>query len=144
MAAFSSTRIVTDAVIAKLETAGLRVGDGARKDAQGNTLEVSRTVGPCAVVYPIPGGNTDGESGSPLGDPDGFAHLIYQVTYVGATREQAEGARDVGRAALMAGLTVTGHTVARVRLQTDIGARADHSLPEPLYSAIDRHVIWIV
>jgi hypothetical protein len=143
MPPFASTRAVTDGLIATLEATGLRVGDGARKDAQGNTIPVSLTDGPCAVVYPIPGGNTDGESESPLGDPDAFAQTIYQVTYVGATREQAEWARDKGRAAVMAGVTVTGHNVARVRLQTDAFVR-DDSLPEPLFSAIDRHVIWTV
>lgn len=144
MAPFAGSRAVTDGLIAKLETTGLRVGDGARKDADGVTLDVSDTAGPCAVVYPIPGGTTDGASGSPLGDPDSFAHIVYQVTYVGVSREQAEWARDKGRTAVMAGITVTGHTVARVRLQVDIGAIRDDSLPSPLYSAIDRHVIWIV
>ena len=110
----------TDAVIAALEAAGLTVGDA---DAEGLTP-------PYAVVYKIDGGEYEGSFENPYED----AELIYQVTCVGVTREQAEWVADKAMV-LLNGLTVADRRIALVSPEGGPGTRPDRDVtPHVWYS----------
>lgn len=99
----ASLREHTDAVIAALEAADLSVGDAEAPDAQP----------PYVVVYAIPGGRAFGS----LAEPHEDAELVYQITCVGKTREQAEWLADKAMV-LLDGLTVDGRSIAFVTLDS--------------------------
>lgn len=81
---------VTTALIEMLEDAtSLEVGDS------GAPLDATK---PYGIVDPIPGGGPDGDAAN----PDGTLYRIVQVTSVGATRLQAEAARDRFHSAILA------------------------------------------
>lgn len=116
----------TDAVIAALEATGLTVGDA---DANGLTA-------PYAVVYQIPGGRMYGSLDAPFDD----AELVYQVTCVGTTREQAEWVTDKAMA-LLNGFSVTGRSVALVMPEGGPGIRRDDDVQPPMYYSTPRFTI---
>lgn len=122
-----SLRVHTDAVLAALEAQGLTVGDA---DAKGLS-------GKFCVVYRIPGG----ESSGPLDAPNDDAELIYQVTCVGDTREQAEWVEDKVMN-LLDGITVEGRSISRVDLDSYDGIRRDDALPLPRFYATPRFRIY--
>lgn len=123
----ASLRTHTDAVIDKLEAAGLSVGNAEGKDASGGDLSQKY-----AVVYPIPGGRFFGT----LGELNGFAELVYQVTCVGSTSEQALWVADKAMT-LLDGITVTGRRI-RVFLDDPSGVRRDDAGPDTLFYATPR------
>jgi hypothetical protein len=85
------------------------------------------------VVYPIPGGSVSGS----LGDPEGDAELVYQVTCVGRTREQAEWVVNKAMG-LTAGFNVVDRHIARVFLDTPSGVTRDDQADPPLFYATPR------
>lgn len=120
---FASQREHTDGVIAALEAANLTVGDG----------EAPSGSPPYAVVYPIPGGRAFGS----LSEPHEDAELVYQVTCVGLTREQAEWVADKSMA-LLDGVTVEDRVIAFVELDSMGGARRDTTVTPAVWQATPR------
>lgn len=117
-------RAHTDAVIAALEALGLAVGDAVAPDQDP----------PYVVVYPIPGGSTTGT----LATPDDDAILVYQVTCVGKTREQAEWLADKALILLEGNVAVTGRRVLRVSLDMHGGTQRDDQLTPPVFWSTPR------
>lgn len=120
-------RTHTDAIIAALEAQGLTVGDAVAPQASP----------PYVVVYPIAGGDMYG----PLGAKDDDAELIYQVTCVGSSREQAEWLADKANA-LLGGFTVTGRSVPLVTMDVVPGIFRDDSTGTPIYTAAPRFRVF--
>lgn len=123
----ASIRTHSDAVIAALEGAGLTVGDGT---ADGLTV-------PYAVVYNISGGRMSGNLDDPFEDAD----LVYQVTCVGRTREQAEWVADKATVTLVAGFSVAGRSIVLVTPEGGPGTRADRDVTPPVYFSTPRYTI---
>lgn len=123
----ASIRTHTDGVIASLVAAGLAVGDA---DAKGLSP-------PYAVVYSIPGGEMSGN----LDDPYEDAELVYQVTCVGSTREQAEWVADKALTTLVAGFSVTGRSIALVRPDGGPGTRPEYDVTPPRFNSVLRFTI---
>lgn len=119
-----SQREHTGAVIAKLESLGLTVGDGEKPE--GATV-------PYCVVYPIPGGGLSGT----IDDPNEDGELVYQVTCVGETREQAEWAVDK-TLGLLEGISVAGRYIARVLVDSMPGIRREDEPSTTLFIATPR------
>lgn len=123
----ASLRTHTDAVIAALEGFGLTVGD-----ASGEGL-----TSPFCVVYPIPGGATNGS----LEDPNADAELIYQSTCVGKSREQAEWVADK-TLLLLSGFSVTGRVVTQIELEDFGGVSRDDDVQPPLWYGTPRFRVY--
>lgn len=119
-----SQREHTNAVITKLESLALVVGDAKEPDPLPNKY---------CVVYPIPGGSVSGS----LEDPNADGELVVQVTCVGTTREQAEWVVDKAMG-LLGGITVSGRHIARVFLDSMPGIRRDDDISPPLFVATPR------
>lgn len=119
----ASQREHTDGVIAKLVAAGLVVGDGEAPDAEP----------PYAVVHSIPGGSATGS----IEEPHEDGELVYQVTCVGTTREQAEWVADESMV-LLEGITVEGRSIPFVDLDTLSGARRDTTVTPALWICTPR------
>jgi hypothetical protein len=115
----------TDAIIARLEGFGLTVGD-AKAPADLSP--------PYCVVYQIPGGHTLG----PLSTLDDDVEIVYQVTCVGGSREQAEWLADKALGLLEGGLSVQGRKVLRVALDMAGGTQRDDDVTPPLYWSAPR------
>lgn len=120
-------RTHTDGVIARLEALGLTVGDAVAPDASP----------PYVVVYPIAGGGTSGT----LAAPDDDAELIFQVTCVGVSREQAEWLADKALS-LLTSVTVTGRSVPRVSLDSFGGVVRDDTATPTLWTAFPRFRLY--
>lgn len=118
----ASQRRHTDGVIAALEAAGLTVGDGEAEGAP-----------PYVVVHSIPGGSAFGS----LEEPHEDAELVYQVTCVGTTREQAEWLADRSMV-LLDGVTVADRSIAFVELDTLPGSRRDTSVTPEVWLSTPR------
>lgn len=94
---------------------------------------------PYRIVYPLVGGEFDG----PLGCPSDDASLIFQVTCVGATREQCEWVVDNTNEVLVeqaASLVIPGRFV--IRVWADMaggGARRDDEVQPPVFIATPRY-----
>lgn len=117
-------RTHTDAVIAALEGAGLTVGDAVAPDA----------APPYAVVYSVSAGGWSGTLAEPYED----AALVFQVTCVGATREQAEWVADKAIATLLGGLSVSGRFIANVAIDLSGGVLRDDQRTPPLFYSTPR------
>jgi len=135
--------VVTTAVVATLEAASEAgawlVGDGQKPHGAGWQGERGASVfRPYAIVWPIPGGTLDGS----LGAPDTDAETLYQVTSVGATRQQAEVVGDRVREALVAAeLDIDGRGLIRVRCEELGGATVDRSVEPPVFMVPDRFAV---
>jgi hypothetical protein len=84
--------LVTDWLLALIRStlpAGQTCGDMRAENNSSGEL-----IYPYRVLWPIPGGSV---SGPALGQAQGDAALVFQVDYVGRTRDQAEKAADLGR-----------------------------------------------
>ena len=129
-------RTHTDAVVAALVAAGLVVGDGGSPP---DPFGWAGTPGQSqfhayAIVYPL-GQVFDGT----LGCPDVDSDLRWQVTCVGASREQAEWVQHQTQTALIgAVLTVAGRSVPRVRPDGGAGVRRDDTTQPPLFLSTPR------
>ncbi len=126
-------RVLTDAIIAALEAAGLNVGDAVRPD------DATATAG-YVVVYGLGGGTTDG----PVGNPEDDAAALYQLTSVGHDRKQAEWVADKARQVLLAAtLTLTGgRKVLRVGVDMLGGVIRDDDVAPPIWYSPDRYRIF--
>lgn len=95
------------AIVGVLAAGGLTVGDGeGRKDSTG------KVIAPQVIVYPIPGGFTDGS----LAEPDGWADCRFQLTSVGRVAAEARRQLDLAWEALEASsLAVPGRRILRLR-----------------------------
>ena len=106
-------RPFTDSLLTLLQSnsLGLFVGDGEGPDP---------LAFPYAVLYPDPSPELSEEGGT-LSDPDAHRIIVWTLTSVGRSREQAQGADDLLRATLLAGaLTVAGRNLWRISI-TSLG-----------------------
>lgn len=119
-------RTHTDAVIAALVAlGGPPVGDAHAPDEEA----------PYYVAYPVPGGESTGNLGSPSDD----AVLIVQVTCVGKSREQAQWMADKATEKLLnETLTVADRKIARIKLDTNPGVRRDDDVTPPVFTSMPR------
>lgn len=117
----------TNAVIARLETRDLVVGDAKAPDVDP----------PYVVVYPLAGGVATGT----LGEIHADAELPYQVTCVGLSRKQVEWLVDETRV-LLDGLQVAGRHIPLVRLEDGNPGvqRDDDATPPVFWSAVHYRV----
>lgn len=92
---------------------------------------------PYAIVYPLTGGVFDGT----LGNPDSDASLIWQVTCIGATREQCEWTVDTVNALLIGRpLAVAARLISRVWADmAGGGVRRDDAVQPAVYVATPRY-----
>lgn len=132
-----SGRVLTDAIIAALAAAPCDVGDGEKPTGAGwQGVPDQSQFAPYLVLHPVSGGTTDGT----LAASDDDAASLYQLTAVGATREQAEWAADEGRDVMLGvAITVSGRSVAQVRVDMLGGARRDDTVQPSVWMAVDRY-----
>ncbi|RGD59414.1 hypothetical protein DR950_17885 [Kitasatospora xanthocidica] len=99
---------------------------------------------PYTVLYPL-GGTT---SGPPFGDQAGDGRLLYQVTSVASTGEQAEWMADKVRAAVLGtspkggfatSISPAGHTVVGREIDKEDG----QSVANGVYSYISRYLLHV-
>jgi hypothetical protein len=123
-------RLVTDGVRTKLTSLSLAVGD-----AQAPT-----GAPPYVVVYPIAGGRTSG----PLAAPNDDAEMVFQVTCVGVSREQAEWLENKVQTGLLGigTITVTGRSTPRIALDSFGGILRDDTTSQPLFMAVPRFRVY--
>lgn len=134
---------VTAAVLEQLngtaDDAAFLVGDGEKPAGAGWQGErgASEFVA-YVILWPIPGGVLDGS----LGAPDSDAVTDYQVTAVGATREQAEVVADLVRTDLVrAELDIDDRGVISVTCDEFGGAVPDRSVEPPVFMVADRYSV---
>lgn len=123
----------TQALLDALAAAPFSVGDGvAPRNADKSEIDP-----PYVVLYSITGGRFDG----PLNDSQADVSLVYQITAVGETRQQAQVAIDVCRDLMKkANVTVTNRRVRDLRhLTPNSGVIRDDDLPNPLFYGYDRY-----
>jgi hypothetical protein len=119
-----SVRTHADAVVDALDGAGVNVGDG--KAPEGPL--------PYAVVYDIAGPPLSGT----LEEPNEDGELVYQVTCVGSTAEQARWMCDKVITTLLAGLTVAGRRIALVSIDNTPSVLRDDDINPPVFFATPR------
>lgn len=131
---------ITAALLELLRATPVAIGDGEQPENTGWVvpLDRSRFVA-YGVLYPLPGGTLDGS----IAEPDDDAETWYQLTGVGASREQAETVADITRAALVgARPTLTGgRKVSRISCELLGGARKDADEEPPVWITTDRFVV---
>jgi hypothetical protein len=124
----------TDAVLTLLRTSTIEIGDGV---IPRNADKSVKTI-PFAALYPLLGGDFDG----PLSDTQADVSLMYQITSVGETRQQAQIVLDILRV-LMAdrsNFLIPNRAVRDVRLLTPFsGIVRDDDLPNPVFYGYDRY-----
>jgi len=129
---------VTTAIIARLEAAGLVVGDGeAPLSGAGWTGSPgTSTFVPYIDVHPTPGGDVDGT----LADSNSDAAPDYHLISVGATRAQAEHIGDEAREAMLSGpLTLpAGRAAIHMRIDMLGGVIRDDTVQSAVFFVSDR------
>ena len=135
-----SGRLLTDAIILTLATAGLEVGDGEAPEGVGwQTIAGQSQFFGYVVVHPIPGGVLDGT----IDAPDADAWPIYQCSSYGANRAQCEFVADEARDVLLSTpITLSARTVAQVRVDMLGGARREDDIQPPIWQGVDRYRIF--
>lgn len=125
----------TEAILALLRSTTLEVGDGVAP----RNVDKSEIDPPFATLYPLIGGTFDG----PLSDSQADISLMYQVTAVGQTRQQAQVILDIIRAVFKReNLTITNRVVRDIRLASPYsGTVRDDDLPVPLFYGYDRYEV---
>ena len=124
----------TQAILTALDSLTFPIGDAVAPRLADKT-EINP---PFAVLYPIVGGLFDG----PLSDSQADVTLVYQVTSVGNTRQQAQAITDLVRAIMMdrSNIIITGRRVRDVRHTSPFaGVIRDDDLPDPLFYGYDRY-----
>lgn len=118
----------TAAVVARLQSAGLTVGNHQRPVGAAY---------PYVVLYLIGGGVTDG----PIAAGDDHGNLLWQVSCFSDGPEGAQWAADVARTALSGHrLTVTGRSLSPLRLSmASGGVTRDDDVAPPVFMAIERY-----
>ncbi|MFD8509791.1 hypothetical protein ACFV27_01395 [Streptomyces antimycoticus] len=136
-----SGRVLSLAVQAMLATAtGRSCGYGTAPTA--SSLPTGAAT-PYSVLYPV-GSTSDGP---PFGDASADARIIYQVTSVGTTAEQAEWMADKVRAGMLArtpagytySITATGYVVMARELDKEEGV----AVASGVYSYVQRFAIEV-
>ena len=125
----------TDAILTMLRTTTITIGDGVMP----RNVDKDETFAPFAVLYAIVGGEFDG----PLSDTQADVNLMYQITAVGETRQQAQVVIDITRVVMQReNLSITGRAVRDIRLITPFsGIIRDDDLPNPLFYGYDRYEV---
>lgn len=123
----------TEALLSTLSAAPFPVGDGVAP----RNPDKSEMDPPYVVLYSLPGGQFDG----PLSDSQADVTLIYQITSVGRSRQQAQVAIDVCRVLMKKGnVTVLNRKVRDLKhLTPNSGTMRDDDLPNPLFYGYDRY-----
>lgn len=132
------SRPLTAAVVALLEAADLIVAAGHQPAAGGwQATPANSTFKPYVVVWPL-SGDLDGSIA--VGHED--AQVIYQLSCVGASIEQAEWTADTARTALLTGpLALTGRSAPLVTIEELGGAMRDDKTQPPVWWIADRYSI---
>lgn len=131
----------TTAVLGRLRTSLIPVGDARRPDGAGwQGAAGSSSFRTYLVLYPIDTVRQSGEAS--LGDSNDAPQWGYQVTAVGRDRLSAQTAADIAAGLLLNGVPLdlagTGHAVA-LRHTMGLGVSVDESVSPPLFTAIDRY-----
>lgn len=128
---------LAQAVVAAVETAlgSGRAGYGEKPTSGGKQTDGSfRSYG---VVYPGSTVLLGGTAAAPNAD----AAQSVQVTYVGSTPRAADLARDLGRAAVLGGISIAGRALIGPPELADASlTRRDDEVQPPLWYAVDRYV----
>lgn len=138
--ALASLRTHTDAILAKLVSTTILVGDGIKPANAGWLGKPGEQLfTPYMILYPA-FGTFDGTIGAPSDDAD----LEYQITCVGETRVQAEWVADAAIAALVEQtVTVTGRSSNQRITLVDAGAaRRDDAVLPSVFFATPRIAIY--
>ena len=125
----------TDAILTMLATTTIVIGDGvAPRESDKTEMKA-----PYAVLYSLPGGDFDG----PISDSQADVSLMYQVTSVGETRQQAQVIQDIIRVVFKReNLTIINRVVRDIRLTSpNSGIMRDDDLPNPLFYGHDRYEV---
>lgn len=130
-------RVVTDAIIANLTAAGMRVGDGIEPTGGGWTGAAGQsTFNGYVVVHPLPGGDVDGTIVASFAD----AAPLYQLSTFGASRGQAEFLADQARAVMLtAAITLSGRKVAQMRIDMLGGSARVDGVQPPIWMGVERY-----
>lgn len=135
-------RLLTDAILAALAADDIIVGDNTKPPEDQAVCGWDGTPGesdfiPYVVVWPLPGGVTSGTILHEHAD----AFPIYQITSIGATREQCEWLADKVRviAEQRSSWSPPGRTVMQVRVDQFGGATPDHTAQPPVHMCPDRY-----
>ncbi len=125
----------TDAILTMLNTTTIIIGDGVAP----RQVDKTEMEAPYAVLYSLLGGDFDG----PISDNQADVSLLYQVTAVGKTRQQAQVVADIIRAVFKReNLTIINRVVRDIRLTTpNSGVVRDDDLPNPLFYSYDRYEV---
>lgn len=131
---------MTDAVIARLMTTTIPVGDARKPVGAGwqGPPGTSQFV-TYFVVHDI-GGLRDGPD-APISDRTAAPRGSFQVNSVGSTRRSAEVAADAAAAVLRNGadLAIAGFATTFVVHEFSAGVTADESTNPPVFLAVDRY-----
>lgn len=114
----------TDGVIAALESVGLVVGDAVAPSGDP----------PYVVVYSISAAGWTGTLGALHDD----GSLVFQVTCVGRSRDQAEWLADKVILTVLGGITVTSRSIPNIALDLSGGVARDDGQTPPLWTAAPR------
>lgn len=137
MVTVHDTRTVTDAVLARLQSA-MDCGDGVAPTVTKNADGLP--VSPYAVLYPL----TDLDGGGALDDGLQWAMRHFQVTVVGGSREQAEWGQMKARETLMGwSPSVSGLSCGKVELDDPTGVDRDDDVAPPLFFTTDRYRLFV-
>jgi hypothetical protein len=119
------------AVVEKLRTAGLTVGEGWGRS--NTTAELSP---PYVTVMTTSSPGRRGPAGAPFDD----SRIEFQTTCVATSARGAELLRDTVAAALLSGITVTGRSTT-VWSDLEVGVNRDPDV-DTLFTGIDRWTVW--
>jgi hypothetical protein len=132
----------TSAVLARLRSTGIPVGDARKPPAAG--WQGAEGASPFATYLVLYGLNhaRHGPDAS-IGDRGTDPQLRYQVTAVGVDRRAAETAADLAAARLTNGqpYDMPGRLVVAVIHDVSTGVTVDESVNPPLFVAVDRYRI---
>lgn len=131
--AIAAAKPHTDAVVARLEAAGLLVGRGKQPDGSGWQGEEGTSVfRPYVVLFPFTG-TPDGN------EAESLEYLDYklQASVIAATQDGAESAADIVKTTLVGQrLDVPGRASYRGQLLVDRPAARDDVLTPPLHYVV--------
>lgn len=123
----------TQGILTALAPVPIPLGDGVAPRNPDQT-EIDP---PFVVLYSLPGGRFDG----PLPDSQADVVLIYQITAVGETRQQAQVALDICRGLMKkANVIIPNRKVRDLKhITPNSGVIRDDDLPDPLFYGYDRY-----